>query len=175
MLIQQEVARRQSSPDTGKFSARPAGKPGSEFVKESLRRSLRCHWLPAPINTAAPPYAFSEAWRNLSVRCGSKPKTKPWVETILPPAGRPRAQGKGRAGRITPFSLSAMSSGRLILDRVGRHQSPSLLPRQEQNNTRSREYQGKGDISILRRERHFYFALTQAILQLDSTQAPAII
>ena len=33
------------------------------------------------------------------------------------------AQAIGRAGRSTPFPSSAMSSGRLFLDRVGRHQS----------------------------------------------------
>ena len=39
-----EVARRQSSPYTGKPSARPAGKPGDFFIAlEDLRRSLRRH------------------------------------------------------------------------------------------------------------------------------------
>jgi hypothetical protein len=69
-------------------------------------------------------YAFSKAWRNLSVRYG---QTKTWAGTVPPPVGRPRAQAKERAGRIAPFSSSAMSSGRLFLDRVGRHQSPSPL------------------------------------------------
>jgi hypothetical protein len=50
-----------------------------------------------------------------------------------PPAGRPRAQVKERVGRTTLFSSSAMSSGRLFLDRVGRHQSPSPLHRRDQN------------------------------------------
>src|ERR1044072_2754252 len=63
-----------------------------------------------------------------------KTKTKPWVGTVPPPAGRPRAQVKERAGRITLFSSSAMSSGRLFLDRVGRHQSPSPLHRHAQDN-----------------------------------------
>jgi hypothetical protein len=54
--------------------------------------------------------------------------------TEPPPAGQPRTQAKERAGRITPFSSSAMSSGRLFLDRVGRHQSPSLLHRHGQHN-----------------------------------------
>ena len=39
-----------------------------------------------------------------------------------PPAGWPHAQVKERAGRSTIFSSSPMSSGRLFLDRVGRHQ-----------------------------------------------------
>jgi hypothetical protein len=33
----------ESSPDTGNLSARPAGKPGSLFAKERLRRSLLRH------------------------------------------------------------------------------------------------------------------------------------
>jgi len=32
-------------------------------------------------------------------------KTNPWVGTIPPPAGRPRAQVKERAGRITLFLI----------------------------------------------------------------------
>jgi len=61
-------------------------------------------------------------------------KTKPWGGTVPPPAGRPRAQVKERVGRTTLLSSSAMSSGRLFLDRVGRHQSPSLLHRHGQHN-----------------------------------------
>src|SRR5215831_10890016 len=51
----------------------------------------------------------------------------------LPPVG-PATQVKERVGRTTLFSSSAMSSGRLFLDRVGRHQSPSPLHRRDQNN-----------------------------------------
>ena len=50
-----------------------------------------------------------------------------------PPVGRPRCQAIERDGRSTPFPSSAMSSGRLFLDRVGRHQSPSPLHRHPQN------------------------------------------
>lgn len=60
-------------------------------------------------------------------------KTKPRGGTAPPPDGRPRAQVKERAGRITLLSSSAMSSGRLFLDRVGRHQSPSPLHRHGQH------------------------------------------
>ena len=93
-------------------------------------------------------YAFSKAWRNLSVRCVPK-QNQPWVGTIPPPAGRPRAQVKERAGRIAIFSSSAMSSGRLFLDRVARQQSPSPLHRQAEHNMHSSAAQGKGDISTL--------------------------
>ena len=59
-------------------------------------------------------------------------KTKPWGGTVPPAAGRPRALAKERVGRTTLSSSSAMSSGRLFLDRVGRHQSPSPLRRHAQ-------------------------------------------
>jgi hypothetical protein len=52
---------------------------------------------------------------------------------IPPPVGRPRYQAIGRDGRSTPCPSSAMSSGRLFLDRGGRHQSPSPLRRDPQN------------------------------------------
>ena len=61
-----------------------------------------------------------------------------------PPVGRPRCQAIARDGRSTRFPSSAMSSGRLFLDRVGRHQSPSPLRRHPQNNSlafrRARNY-----------------------------------
>jgi len=50
-----------------------------------------------------------------------------------PPVGRPRCRAIARDGRSTPCPSSAMSSGRLFLDRVGRHQSPSPLRRHPQN------------------------------------------
>ena len=50
-----------------------------------------------------------------------------------PPDGRPRCRAIGRDGRSTPCPSSAMSSGQLFLDRVGRHQSPSPLHRHPQH------------------------------------------
>jgi hypothetical protein len=128
-----------------------------------------------PLDSRSYPYRalgmrFWKAWRNLSVRCGQN-KNQPWVETPLPPAGRPRAQVKGRAGRITPFSSSAMSSDRLFLDRVGRHQSPSPLHRRPQNNTHPAKHSAKGDISTLPGRGHFYFALTNQPPSLTRNQA----
>jgi len=149
------------SPCTGKCSARsllPAW--------EHLRRSLPRHSIPAATKLPGPSVGVFKAWRNLSVRCGFRIKTKPWGGNQLPPAGWPRAQGKERAGRITPFSSSAMSSGRLFLDRVGRHQSPSPLHRHEQSNTDSQQAPAKHDISTLPGTRHFYFALTESDWEL---------
>src|SRR5262249_22139426 len=105
----------------------------------------------------APDMRFLEAWRNLSVRWG-RTTARSRVETEPPPVSRPRAQAKERVGRTTLFSSSAMSSDRLFLDRVGRHQSPSPLHRHEQINTHfpDRCQKGtfllcqEGDISILR-------------------------
>ena len=61
----------------------------------------------------------------------------------------------------TPCPSSAMSSGRLFLDRVARQHCPSSLHRHTQINMHSAEAQGKGDISILPGRGHFYFALTR--------------
>jgi hypothetical protein len=66
----------------------------------------------------------------------------------------------GRGFHPAPSSSSAMSSGRLFLDRVARQQSPSPLHRQEQNNKHPRRFGGKEDISTLPARGHFYFALT---------------
>ena len=62
----------------------------------------------------------------------------------------------------TPCPSSAMSSGRLFLDRVARQHCPSPLHRHTQINMHSAEALGKGDISILPGRGHFYFALTHA-------------
>ena len=62
------------------------------------------------------------------------------VSSLLSPLARSpasrsgRFQGIGQAGKNMPSPSSAMSSGRLFLDRVGRHQSPSPLHRHSQHN-----------------------------------------
>jgi hypothetical protein len=75
------------------------------------------------------------------------------------PAGRPEAQVAERVGRTTSHRPQ-MSSGRLFLDRVGRHQSPSPLHRHPQNNMAFSKTRAKGDVSTLPARGHFYFALT---------------
>ena len=56
-----------------------------------------------------PSVGVFKAWRNLSGPMGfnfkTKVKTKSWVGTRPPPAGRPRAQAKERAGRNTLFLI----------------------------------------------------------------------
>jgi hypothetical protein len=124
---------RQSSPLTGKLSARPAGQPGYLIAKESLRRSLPRTSLPTTYkNYTGRPVCVFEGMSESIGPMWSKPKPKPnpGAGTEPPPAGRPRAQAQERVGRTTPLSSSAMSSARLFLDRVARQQSPSPLHRQ---------------------------------------------
>jgi hypothetical protein len=84
----------------------------------------------------------------------------------LPLVG-PRAPVQERDGRSASCSSSAMSSGRLFLDRVARQQGPSPLHRHSQANTHFSEQQAEGDISTLPAIRHFYFALTRRKWGLD--------
>jgi hypothetical protein len=140
------AARRQSSPFTGKRSARPAGKPGVSFVKERLRRCLPRHV--AATNDPGRPGCVFKACRNLSGPM--------WIPNQT--LGRDRAAsrwsapspGKGtRREDHAPSHRPQMSSGRLFLNRVGRHQSPSPLHRRPQHNTHSSAGLAKGDISTL--------------------------
>jgi hypothetical protein len=148
--------------------------PGSAARDRLVSRGISCspcsacgdsfsatRFPPLQRSLPGPSVGVFKAWRNLSVRCGPN-QNQTRGRDLPPPAGRPRTQVKERVGRTTPFSSSAMSSGRLFLDRVGRHQSPSPLHRHEQINTRPRTRQAKDDISTLPGTRHFYFALTPA-------------
>jgi len=62
----------------------------------------------------------------------------------------PESQVEERAGRYTLLLIVPMSSGRLSLDRVGRHQSPSPFHRHGQSNTHTQMRGCKGDIFTLR-------------------------
>jgi hypothetical protein len=82
----------------------------------------------------------------------------------LGPASRfPAGSGPGHQARRkeTRLLIVATSSGRLFLDRVGRHQSPSPLHRHSHTNTHFSQAPAKGDISTLPAGGHFYFALTR--------------
>ena len=144
---------------------RPVSRGISSSLKESLRRSLPRHRFPQPQKILGTQYAFFQAWRNLSVRWSSKQKSKTKTSQtragVPPPVGRPPMPGKGRDGRnYAPCSSSAMSSGRLFLDRVARQHCPSPLHRQSQNNMHSPGARPIGDVSTLPPRGHFYFALT---------------
>ncbi len=122
----------------------------SSSLKESLRRSLPRHHFPHLQRILGAQYAFSKAWRNLSGPM--------WFHNQNQTLGRDRAASRWSApspGSRTrredraPSHRPQMSSGRLFLDRVGRHQSPSPLHRQGEHNTHFSEGQAKGDISTL--------------------------
>jgi hypothetical protein len=83
----------ESSPYTGKFSARPAGKPGYLLAKENLRRSLPRHFFHSVAKNTERSVCVFKAWRNLSVRCGQA-KTKSWDGTNRLPLVGPVAPGK---------------------------------------------------------------------------------
>ena len=147
--------------------------PDFESSKESLRR---CPPARPVTRTAARRECALLGERTLRFRgmaesfapVGGSNRVKPGAGYRLPLVG-PRAPVQGRDGRnCAPYSPSAMSSGRLFLDRVARQQSPSPLHRQPQNNTYSSEVRSKRDISTLPGIRHFYFALTSGDFSVDS-------
>ena len=76
-----------------------------------------------------PSDCVSEASRNLSIRCGF---LIPNPSRTSPPANV-QTRVQEHAGRIVLSPIVLMSSGRLFLDRVGRHQGPSPLRRHLQN------------------------------------------
>ena len=84
----------------------------------------------------------------------------------LPPVG-PESQVQERAGRNTLSLIVPMSSGRLSLDRVGRHQSPSLFRRHEQSNTHCPNSRAKRDISTLHRMGTFLLCVDKIFMGLD--------
>jgi hypothetical protein len=122
------------------------------------------------------PVCVFKAWRNLSGPM--------WFQTQNQTLGWSRAASRWSApspGSRTcredhaPSHRPQMSSGRLFLDRVGRHQSPSPLHRQPQHNMHPAEPQAKGDISTLPGRGHFYFALTPCRLRLTRQERDCIV
>lgn len=154
----------ESSPYTGKLSARPADKPGDFFIVEG-----ECATIPSPPLPShrckepyrAPGMRFPKHGGIYLIRCGQL-KTKPRGGRRA--ASRCSAPSPGcRTCREdhAPSHRPQMSSGQLILDRVARQHCPSPLHRHSQNNMHSAGARAKGDISTLQRTRHFYFALTR--------------
>ncbi len=101
--------------------------------------------------------AFIKASRNLSVRWGMFDPSQVRSNRLPPtaPDPGPRTCREDRVLLIVP-----MSSGRLFLDRVGRHQSPSPLRRHAQINMRLKNAPLKPELSTLLESGTFYFALT---------------
>jgi hypothetical protein len=91
------VARRQSSPYTGKLSARPAGKPGGFFhVLENLRRSLPRH------STSAAGYTRAALLRFPGMAESIGPmefKTKKQNQNISNPSGGAASRGSAPDAR----------------------------------------------------------------------------
>ena len=165
--IQRQWREGESSPATGNLSARPAGKPGSLFAKERLRRSPLRHCVAATARHPELSGCVFKAWRNLSGPM--------WFQHQNQTPGRGRAASRWSApspGRRTrredraPAHRPQMSSGRLFLDRVARQQSPSPLHRHPKFNMHFSEASVKGDISTLPPGGHFYFALTPRFRRL---------
>jgi hypothetical protein len=136
----------------------------SSSLKENLRRSLPRHRVPQRLGIIpGGRYAFSQAWRNLSGPMWSsqtKIKTKPGPSRA---ASRRSVSSPGKRTRREEHALShrpQMSSGRLFLDRVGRHQSPSPLRRHAQTTTHFPRGYSKPELSTLLGSGTFYFALT---------------
>jgi hypothetical protein len=79
------------------------GRPGGfSIVKESLRRSLPAIPPATANNPEAPQDAFSKAGRNLSVRCGRRPKPNPGAGAT---ASRWSAPGPGKRTRREDHAL----------------------------------------------------------------------
>ena len=134
--------------------------PDSMPLKERLRRSHPHH--PVTVrstNTGAPSLRFPRHG-GIYQSDVAHLQPNPGAEAgRLPPVG-PEAQVEERAGRSTLSLIVPMSSGRLFLDRVGRHQSPSPRHRHAQTTTHFPGGLSKPERSTLLGSGTFYFALT---------------
>ena len=154
----------------------PHDRPVSRGIissKSTCDDSLRTTRFPQLQRTRrGPRRAFFEAWRNLSPRCGFKTKPEPGSTASRRSAP---TQVEERVGRTTLLSSSAMSSGRLFLDRVARQHCPSPLHRHTHINMHFSSARLKGDISTLPGRGHFYFALTACSMRLTVLASVRII
>jgi hypothetical protein len=149
---------------------RPVSRGISSSLKESLRRSLPRHRVPQLTMILGAQDAFFEAWRNLSGPMWSKNQNKNQSQSQAlgrdQTASRWSAPDPEKRTRREDHALShrpQMSSGRLFLDRVGRHQSPSPLRRHAQPTTQLPPGRSKPELSILLGSGTFYFALTSPL------------
>jgi hypothetical protein len=90
-----------------------AGKPGVLSFRSVCDPAFSRHFPASRTDTEGPRYAFL---RHRGIyRSDVVWKDQPRNRTLPPPDNRSRSRVKERAGRITLFSSSAMSSGRLFL------------------------------------------------------------
>ena len=144
---------------------RPVSRGISSSLKESLRRSLPHHRVPQLSSSRASRMRFSRHGGIYLVRWGLnfKNQSQNHILSRDHTASRWSAPSSGQRTRREEHALShrpQMSSGRLFLDRVGRHQSPSPLRRQAQTTTQARRAHSKPELSTLPGSGTFYFALT---------------
>jgi hypothetical protein len=139
------VARRQSSPCTGKLSARPAGKPGYSLALENLRRSLPATVPLQRTIPGAPDRRFGGMAESIGPMWFRKPTPGP-----DPATSRQQVPIPGKRTRREDHALLIVRDEfrPVIPRRVGRHQSPSPLHRHTQPNTRFSKPSTKGDISL---------------------------
>jgi hypothetical protein len=134
--------------------------PDFQPLKERLRRSHPHH--PVTIlskNTGAPSLRFPRRGGIYQSDVAQR-QPNPGAEADCLPLVGPGSQVEERAGRNTLSLIVQMSSGRLFLDRVGRHQSPSPLRRHAQTTTHFPCGHSNPERSTLPGSGTFYFALT---------------
>jgi len=149
---------------------RRVGRVISSSLKESLRRSLLRHSIPLFRIRRRPVCVFQGMAESIWSDGVGKAKPNPGAEPTASRWSAPRPGQRTRREEHAPSHRPQMSSDRLFLDRVGRHQSPSPLHRHEQNNMHSASGLAKGDISTLLARGHFYFALTADMARWTPTQ-----
>ena len=168
-----EMAGRQGSPYTGKPSARPAGKPGNFLIVTGELATIPStppDSAPSQASYWAPSMRFQGMAE--SIWSDRVQRQKPNQSQILDQdqtASRWPAPTPGKRTRREDRALShrpQMSSGRLFLDQVGRHQSPSPLRRHAQTTMPFPRGTLKPELSTLLGSGTFYFALT--IISLHS-------
>ncbi len=172
------LSSRQDTTDRGHAAARAREGQDTEQRPIQGNSTARAGWWAgicscsgafAPIFFCRTPFADTGKPEDLSMRffrhggiyqsdVGSWLRPSPSGNRRLPPTIP--TQAREHAGRTMLSLIVLMSSGRLFLDRVGRHQSPSPLHRRDQINMQSRVRASKEDILTLPGRGHFYFALT---------------
>lgn len=134
--------------------------PDSKPLKERLRRSHPHHPVTVLSNNTGTPSLRFPRHGGIYQSAVAQRQPNPGAEADrLPPVG-PEAQVKERAGRNTLSLIVPMSSDRLFLDRVGRHQSPSPLHRHAQTTTHFPSGHPKPERSTLLGGGTSYLALT---------------
>lgn len=167
----------------GKVRPTPGNSPHNRLVSRGIPScsgefaTMPSRPLPfgAPVTHQAPRYAFFRHGGIYRSDVVGKPKPSKPEGGEPPPVGRPPASVKDATEGARLGSSSAMSSGRLFLDRVARQQSPSPLHRHPQINMHLPKARDKGGVSTLPERGHSYFALTRHRSRLRRSSASDIL